>query len=601
MNLNIIKLLNAELPPEEVTHLSLVGATKSEMQTWVASLSMLNVGETAKQLYITLQELLAVEDIPDPVRYELMEVLRPAIYTIIESLSKHYINQNVLLDQRAERIAGLAQQLRVYSAMVYRGIALRTAENYQAQNFGLFAIGKKKSMLQLIGQATHRGLTEFFRLLAESKLLYLPIYKGMWLRLHELFNLAEQFDLGSFSLRDENQIYGKALTIQQAYLRSIFMSTCNTNKLRQAEIKKISQLSEIWVDLLKISAAPSQEDLFLVDTAIDAPPMYITELKEITPEMFYIDARPLLAHFENLNTNDPELLNPAEETLLSATLKLHLLHTLKPPMERSSERHPRKGTVYLSLGLIGTHYQTSGQQNFETVIQNQQLTANTPHPGISNTFQIDSDVIYTAQEEQIRQNATREYLESYECQIVNISMGGYCIRWQGTTPSVLRSGELIAVREHNSSTWSIGLIRWVQQHLHTGAEFGVEILSQQGKACGARVIRQDGYSSEYMRTLLLPEVKEQNRATTIITPTLAFRSGHKISIRLGSEEVRAQLTRELVITQSFSQFEFVLLQSLKDEQTKSNLLATLAGQKAEQKKAAKSNAQDEFDEVWNTL
>jgi len=145
MNLNIIKLLNAELPPEEVTHLSLVGATKSEMQTWVASLSMLNVGETAKQLYITLQELLAVEDIPDPVRYELMEVLRPAIYTIIESLSKHYINQNVLLDQRAERIAGLAQQLRVYSAMVYRGIALRTAENYQAQNFGTLCDKAKRS------------------------------------------------------------------------------------------------------------------------------------------------------------------------------------------------------------------------------------------------------------------------------------------------------------------------------------------------------------------------------------------------------------------------------------------------------------------------
>ncbi len=602
MNLNIIKLLNADLPLDEITHLSLVGASKSEMQTWVASLSMLNVGETAKQLYITLQELLAIENISDSTRYELMEILRPAIYTIIESLSKHYINQNVLLDQRAERIAGLAQQLRVYSAMVYRGIALRTADTFQSQNFGLFAVGKKKSLQQLIGQATHRGLTEFFRLFAESKLLYLPVYKGMWLRLHELFSLAKQFDLGSFSLRDENQVYGKALTIEQAYLRSIFMSTCNTNKLRQAEIKKISQLSEIWVHLLKISGQANQEDLFLVDTSIDAPPMYITELKEINLDMYYIDARPLMAHFDNLNSVSPTLLSPAEETLLSASLKLHLLNTLKPPMERSSERHPRQGTVYLALGLIGTHFQTSGQQNFETIIQNQHVIhSNHAHPGMSNSFQTDSDVIYTAQEEQIRQNATREYLESYECQIVNISMGGYCIRWTGTTPSVLRSGELIAVREHNSSTWNIGLIRWVQQHLHAGAEFGVEILSQQGKACGARVIRQDGYSSEYMRTLLLPEVKEHNRATTIITPTLAFRSGHKISIRLGSEEVRAQLTRELVITQSFSQFEFVLLQSIKDEQTKTTLLATLAGQKAEQKTAAKSNSKDEFDEVWNTL
>ena len=57
MNLNIIKLLNADLPTNSLKKLSLVGESKSEMQTWVASLSMLNVGETAKQLFTTLQEL----------------------------------------------------------------------------------------------------------------------------------------------------------------------------------------------------------------------------------------------------------------------------------------------------------------------------------------------------------------------------------------------------------------------------------------------------------------------------------------------------------------------------------------------------------------
>lgn len=603
MNLNIIKLLNADIPTNSLKKLSLVGETKSEMQTWVGSLSMLNVGETAKQLYTTLQELLIL-DVPDSIRLDLIEVLRPAVYTIIESLSKHYINQNILLDERAERIAGLAQQLRVFAAMIYRTIAVRTTEELQTHTFGLFAVGKKKVLLNLAAQAIHRGLTEFFRLSAESKTLYLPVYKGMWLRLHELFQKSQILELNKFALRDENQAYGKILTIEQAYLRSIFMSACNTNKLRQTEIKKISQLSEIWVSLVRISPTPSGRDLFLVDTSIDAPPMYISQLKQINPSMYYIDVQELLSHFENLGSDHAKLLHPSEETLLSGSLRMHLLQTLRAPAERSTERHPHNGVINLSLGLIGAHYQLADRHSFEEVIQIQEVITNPEIPIIQPNSAHSVDLNYSIQDGKVRQNATKEYLESYQCQIINISLGGYCIRWVGTTPNVLRSGELIAIRENDDAEWSIGLIRWVQQQLNSGAEFGIEILSQRGKACGARVIRQDGYSSDYMRTILLPEMKELNRTASIIAPILAFKSGHKISIRLGNEEVRAQLMREIVVTQSFSQFEFVLTQPEKlnpnselskhtqKQETPSGIPVTIP---------TKSKPRDELDEIWDTL
>lgn len=603
MNLNIIKLLNADLPTNSLKKLSLVGESKSEMQTWVASLSMLNVGETAKQLYTTLQELLIL-DVPDATRFELIEALRPAVYTIIESLSKHYINQNILLDERAERIAGLAQKLRVYAAMIYRTIAVRTSEDLQNQTFGLFAAGKKKVLLNLAAQAIHRGLTEFFRLSTESKTLYLPVYKGMWLRLHELFQKAQKLELSKFALRDENQAYGKILTIEQAYLRSIFMSACNTNKLRQTEIKKISQLSEVWVSLVRMSPTPSGRDLFLVDTSIDAPPMYISQLKQINSSMYYIDVQELLSHFENLGSDHAKLLHPSEETLLSGSLRLHLLQTLRAPAERSTERHPHNGVINLSLGLIGAHYQLADRQSFEEVIQIQEVITNPEIPIIQPGSAHNIDLNYSIQEGKVRQNATREYLEAYQCQIINISLGGYCIRWVGTTPNVLRSGELIAIRENDDAEWSIGLIRWVQQQLNSGAEFGIEILSQRGKACGARVIRQDGYSSDYMRTILLPEMKELNRTASIIAPILAFKSGHKISIRLGNEEVRAQLMREIVVTQSFSQFEFVLTQPEKlnpNSELSKHTQRQEVPVEASVSLAAKSKPRDELDEIWDTL
>ena len=99
-------------------------------------------------------------------------------------------------------------------------------------------------------------------------------------------------------------------------------------------------------------------------------------------------------------------------------------------------------------------------------------------------------------------------------------------------------------------------------------------------------------------------MKELNRTASIIAPILAFKSGHKISIRLGNEEVRAQLMREIVVTQSFSQFEFVLTQPEKlnpNSELSKHTLKQEAPVDIPIPVAAKSKPRDELDEIWDTL
>ncbi|MFA9204451.1 MAG: hypothetical protein ACEQSD_10680, partial [Flavobacteriales bacterium] len=307
MNQSVMDLLNNEIPRRTRGNLTLVNPTRQDMQAWLANLSMLNVGETARQLFTTLRQL-ADLDIDDALRYELIEVLRPALHTINTSLSKHYINQNILLDERAERIADLGQQLRAYTATIYRTIAIRLAEQIEQQGFSLFGIGKKKQNLQLVGNSIHRCMTELVGLLYETQLLYLPTYKGLWSCLHQLLLLARKLELNAHTLQDENQVYDSRLSIDQAYLRAVFLAVSNTNKLRQTEIKKLYQFSELWVSLIKLSKTPSGHDLFLVDPSYDAPPMYITKYSEVSSEAYYIDVRDLLQHFEGLTGNAPKLL-----------------------------------------------------------------------------------------------------------------------------------------------------------------------------------------------------------------------------------------------------------------------------------------------------
>ena len=95
-----------------------------------------------------------------------------------------------------------------------------------------------------------------------------------------------------------------------------------------------------------------------------------------------------------------------------------------------------------------------------------------------------------------------------------------------------------------------------------------------------------------MRTLLLPEMKSLHRPATLIAPNVSFRSGYRVLIRLGNEEVKVQLTTETLTTQSFSQFEFALLQSADKPQTILDQANAAT---------AKSDSKDEFDSLWNNL
>ena len=109
--------------------------------------------------------------------------------------------------------------------------------------------------------------------------------------------------------------------------------------------------------------------------------------------------------------------------------------------------------------------------------------------------------------------------------------------------------------------------------------------------CRGRVLRKDGEATEYMRALLLPEMKNLNRPATIITPILAFKVGYRILIRLGREEVKAQLTRELMVTQSFSQFEFVILRKDTPRATPTT----------NERQSLSISKDDAYEEVWHTL
>lgn len=561
MDTEIRKLLEGHLSAEKIPEFSLVDTSKNALQHWVANLPMLNVGNTAKQIFTTLQEL-AVLDVSDALRYELMEILLPAIESIIVSMSKHYRDKGYLGDQRVERIVQISLYMRAYSAMIYHGIALRTFKSSQEQRLGFLDFFKKKDMINLMAKASHRGLGRFYALLLKIRILHLDDYVGMWLRIHELYTLVNQMGLVGYSFEDAQLHYSQKLSIEQMYLRLIFLSSCHTLKLRTAEIKKVGLLGELWLDLIQISTIPNDHALIYVDCHSDSAPMYVKELHAHTTDCFYINVDPLIQHIEHLHDADAGLLHPDEGKLFSTVIKHHLLHVLQSPKERASERQPQEGTLNLALGFIGSHYQLAGQRPFTELMQTVSDFSVFDMADSYSTLNLNYEMVM----EEGSLGAMDEYFATHEGQMVNASDNGFCIRWTGIPPRTLRPGELISLQSNREPGWQVGVIRWVRSNLGINPEFGVEILSEQSIACGGRILNKNGNASDYLRTLLLPPSNNQC-VSTLITPSQVFKSGVSVFIRFGEGELQVRLGRVSLATQGFSQFEFVV------EENKSTLLS----------------------------
>lgn len=599
MTTTITSHIGQSLPEKSLNQLSLVGHSKAEMQAWVNALPIMNVGETAKRLYQTLQELTRLK-ISEENRYELLEVLRPSVQLILQALAKHYLNQSILLPDRANRVASLAQSLRSHLATGYKIVAFDCVEKLQTK-LSIIGIGRRQQQ-QLAAQSFQRAISELGGLLLEVHLLYLPSPTGLWLDLHALYRAAVAYGVAQTKIADVHAPFSQEMTATESYLRCIILAASHTNKLRQSEIRQIYDASELWTGMLKIKTKYSVSDLLLIDSDNDFPPTYVSKSTDV-PHALYIDAQKLVQHLQVIQSTPPAQVNKGE--LLTSGLFQHLIGIWSAPTERTFARRSYEGQLLLCLGLTATHYHLADELDFESVINirntfteeeanlflrksgDDGVQPDVWRYSIGTVDGLDTDIGKPAKKSSAGQ---QEMYPPVAVAIVNISPGGYCIRWQGEPPISLRTGEILALREPDDSSWNIGVIRWVKQLPTEGAEAGIEILSARAKPCGARVLKKTGDSTEYMRTLLLPEMKSLHRPATLITPNVSFRSGYRVLIRLGNEEVKVQLTTEMLTTQSFSQFEFALLQSDKPQ-------SIVAGKTV----PANKNSPDDFDSLWTNL
>jgi len=567
-----------QLPKQTLTTLSFCEPSARQLSAWVSSLPMANIGETSRQLYHAIIEFNQLK-LADQSRYDLLDLVRGPIHYVCNALNRRYLTQTVVLDDNQRKIANLAQALQTHLATGYKIIIQRFLEQ---------STGKAK---EIIAKCIHRALADLAPNILRSYQLYLRTPGGIWLEIHQLYQVAVAYNLTKYRQEDEQNLGDHALSIQELYCRILLMGTCQPNQLHQRDLGDIYAALESWSSRVQLEDIADEKSTLIINPESDAGPVYRHLLKPqsyvdymglntagLVRALHQSQLAPDPAHGKaDVGINIPTSMNPG--------LIQHLVQSWGGMKQRSFSRTPSSGEVDVAIGLIATHFHISGGVGFYKQLyeqpQQQVNDANNPFMGASAvhfdasdpsaskelqdvwdaSFDAGKNLIpevgfHAQDDDQIDYpKDASEDQPKHRVNLINTSPRGYCLRWKENLASNVQTGEVLAITAAGTDRWNLGVIRWIRQAGQEGTQMGIELIAPNAQPCAVRVLNKTGSHGDYMRGLLVPEIKTIGQSASLVAPRMPFQVGQKVGMNLAGKESKYQLTKKLQGTSTFSQFQ----------------------------------------------
>jgi hypothetical protein len=433
---------------------------------------------------------------------------------------------------------------------------------------------------KILTRSLQRAISELSEVLLLHSQLYRDPPAGIWLKLHQMMLLAQQNMLDQQTVDDP--LMDHASSVTAAYLRAALLGAAKPFQLRQQDMSLVAKALQNWSRLAELIDWPEQGlPVLAVNPAEDLPPRLGSLLKDRPGQCFALHTDALVGELKRLyqEAAPGALTLKINQLLMPVDLLKHLIHAWSEISKRNFMRLEAYESVDLCLGLGATHHFLAGRLDFNLLLDRKQqlsLAAETGNRFLDNTATgktgRDKDIWDSPYETNFGQlNVTLATLDisdkskpaanveekflTYQVHTVNLSPGGYCVKWPPDDVTQIRTGEIIGVREHRNSKWSIGVIRWAKND-NGNIQLGIELISPTAQPYGGRIMQKTGGPGEYRRILMLPELKALGQAASLITPNLSFKSQQKVMLRQNDKETIVQLGRRIAGNSVYSQFEF---------------------------------------------
>ncbi|WP_019528092.1 hypothetical protein [Dasania marina] len=589
--------IRIRVPRQDLENSSFFTCKETAVIEWVAQLPKANIGQTTRQLFQAISELNRVRLLPEE-RFKILEQLRAQIHFVSRSLSKHYLNQPIILPKQSKQVANLSHTLHQQMVIGYTIVASH------ASALGKRIVGGKPE--QLIAKSLYRAITESTLNLVRHYQLYESAEKQLWQQLHQFYLLAKQHNALNTPVSDKEVNDGSVLN---GYIRALLLGAAKPKQLRQEDFKHLLAPLTRWGELCQIEHA-SQDSLFVINPLSDSSPLYREAYESaIDSNWLSLDTRRLTQHIENLRQQQSGLMITDGAFIISNDLLGHLLLAWSEMSKRTFMRLESNDELNISVGLSSTHHFSSGEMSFEALLSDSNSgsivmektnrfmrppTIEARHKDVwdspyeSNVGQtnvamesIDFHINKSLQDDK----ETSKY-KDHQVSALNSSPKGYCIEWPDDNPISIKAGEIVGIQEPHGHNWSVGVIRWIDHQHDKSTQLGLELISPTASPYGARIVQKTGPQNEYLRVLVLPEMASLNIPVTLITPRVPFKEGQKVTLNQQGKEVQIQLTKKLNETGAYNRFEFRKISSVASNS----------------KKAAPGTTHDgDLDSLWNNL
>lgn len=564
--------------------LSFSEPTVAAISDWSSNLSLMQLGDTTESVYNALYELAELQ-CSETLRFDLIQTLHPMIENVLASLEKNFLNQGLFHSDRNKDIIELSTRLRTFFANIYIDIAMRSESQLKQQKIPFFKFAVKRNLKIARVLATYYGLEQLGLLLVQQQMLYSSPLSNQWLMTHSLYDLAIK---NQEQLININQLQGTNRSIeniQQAYAQVLLLEIFNTHQIRPSEIHALYQCSFDWAHMVQILPRETTLSRYIIDTHKDHPPVYNRRQHDSFKANIFVATQSLLEHINLTIQKETEYFSKNEKYYLSAPLKFHVQNVLGSSTERQHERYEYSAQLQICFSLLTAHFYLSKAKNFHETLQLNH------HYGIQSESNLQAHLANT-QDHSLQKDLKildRQAKHIYQAQVLDISINGYRVRWSNQeAPLNLRTGEFILMNENLHHKWKGGVIRWIKQSVNKSYELGLEVLAQDIFPCAVKVLADRSHFN-FHPCLFIQTQNLENTKSSLILPNLAFFKEHQtIYLRLADQDIKVYLIKTLLITQSFIQFDFELLN---DEQQ------SLIDQFVQQKLTESNNHQD----VWEAL
>lgn len=583
--------LGLSIPVPKPGAVSTVRFTPSDILQWRNNLEMADLSVTTKKLYQLLtacnQAALLAKD-----RLEILELLRPTVQFIVQSLSKHYTHQAHALNQEQFTIARLAETLEMGMAYGYKVILEQAGEKT--------ASAEVRNSLAPIAIA--RIFYYFAQILLQGYKIYSPPPAGVWHELHLIYQYLS------------NNLHSREDLLND-YKRIILFAGSQPTNFRQHEQEALYRGTEIWAALASLgSKIPNTTGAgyLMIDLQSDRPPIHPSRGDLNVSEGFLVLSVQAIANRlkDLLATIEPNELgsrmshgNQAEYAIPASVLR-GLLKIWGSATPRTHERVPQQQAAQLCIGLRATHFYVNHAQPFEMPQSASRETGAAPSNGQAlwateeKTDELGTHIDFSAASSALPVESTDRYT-FYPCTIVDETPMGYSIVLKEAIFSVLQAGEVIGLRKADQDQEKIEIcgVRWLQYESQV-LRLGVERVSMVAKAGAIQLLKNAQPVGDYVRCLILE--------SSLLVPTMPFKSRDRVYLLESDREQPTEyaLSNMVEATGGYKRFQCVHKRLPKDE-------AALASEMAAQESATapKTDApvqstgdkQDPFDAIWSQI